>query len=539
MLNWDNYGILKEIIMWQILSEKDKKKYALLNALYRKYDPITIQSLSEVSHLSQRSVLNYLDELKVDLFPLSGEIFSSNEGMKLLLPDSIGMDYFQRKLLRESIGFQLLEYLFFQGEASCSELQEHFFLSSSSLERILKKIRKSLEPYHLKVSGSPLAVRGQEFFIRRFYTRYFFEAYSQDEWPFRNLDKENVHRLLKTHPPYCHEYSKFIKSQEILFQFAVSLTRAQKGHFHPVYPVSFFTEKKLPEIRQELRQSLTGFPLGALSLDTVLDELSFMKLQYTTEYYKERLQKDPAFQESTRELFRLIEETTDLFQLPPSKCWPFLIELYKLLQLHVKGKGLTVLPDYLFFRSRDFIIVTHHQLEYPFFYTYVTSYFKDILKSRGVNASEALLEELYYTLLCHSESLTNHLFKNFKSCKVLLYSHLSQNHAQAVRDVLIANFNSMIDVEIYTEAELTAKDLEKYQFDLLVSTTSVEIDIKNAVLYLHFHEKGYQISSIYKAISTVVDKKKADQMKRIKNHMDKKETLKEHPLTEATFTTHY
>ena len=53
--------------MWQILSEKDKKKYALLNALYRKYDPITIQSLSEVSHLSQRSVLNYLDELKVCL----------------------------------------------------------------------------------------------------------------------------------------------------------------------------------------------------------------------------------------------------------------------------------------------------------------------------------------------------------------------------------------------------------------------------------------------------------------------------------------
>jgi hypothetical protein len=36
-----------------------------------------------------------------------------------------------------------------------------------------------------------------------------------------------------------------------------------------------------------------------------------------------------------------------------------------------------------------------------------------------------------------------------------------------------------------------------------------------------------------------VDKKKADQMKRIKNYMDKKETLKEHPLTEATFTTQY
>lgn len=529
----------EENAVWLILSEKDKKKYAILDALYRKYDPVTIQKLSELSDLSQRSVLNYLEELKRDLLTLHGEILSSNEGIRLRIPNHIGMDHFQRKLLRDSTGFQILRLLFLKGTISLSDLQDQFFLSSSSLERLLKKIRTALEPYNIQLSGSPVTVRGQEFFIRRFYTRYFIEAYTYSEWPFENLNKDTLENLLSTYPPYCTEYSSFIKKKEILFQFAVALTRAQKGHPHPDYPVSFFTEKKLPEIRQELRQSLTGFPLGALSLDTVLDELSFMKLQYTTEYYKDRLQKDPGFQESTRELFRLIEETTDLFQLPPSKSWPFLIELYKLLQLHVKGKGLTVLPDYLLFRSRDFIIVTHHQLEYPFFYTYVTSYFKDILNSRGVNVSEALLEEFYYTLLCYSEDLTSHLFRNFKSCSVLLYSHLSQNHAQAVRDVLIANFNSMIDVEIYKESVLTKVELERYQFDLLVSTSSVEMDTKSEVLYLHFHEKGYQISSVYKAISTVVDKKKADQMKRIKNHMAKKETLKEHPLTEATFTTQY
>lgn len=522
MLHLDYYGVLKEINMWKILSEKDKKKYTLLNALYRKYDPITIQVLSEISHLSQRSVLNYLDELRLDLSPLSGEILSSNEGIKLLLPNHIGMDYFQRKLLRESIGFQLLEYLFFQGEATLTELQEHFYLSSSSLERILKKIRKALEPYHLKLSGSPLAVQGVEFFVRRFYNRYFSEAYHQGDWPFKNLDKEILQRLLRTFPPYCNEYKKFVRSQEILFQFAVSLTRAHKGHLHPPYPVSFFTEKKLPEIRQELYRNLSSFPLGTLSLDTVSDELSFLKLQYTTDYYKERLQKDPDFQENTRELFTMIEETKDVFLLPPPKYWPFLIELYKLIQLHSKGNGYRILPDYILFRSRDFIIVTHHQVEYPFFYTFVTSYFKDILNGRGVTISEDLLEELYYTLLIHCESLTTYLFKNFKSCKALLYSHLSQNHAKSVEDVLIANFNSMIEVEIYAESELTEEELKKHQFDLLVSTNSVEIDIKNEVLYLHFHEKGYQISSIYKAINTVVNKKKTDQMNRIKDYMDKR-----------------
>lgn len=529
----------EENAVWQILSEKDKKKYAILDALYRKYDPVTIQKLSELSDLSQRSVLNYLEELKRDLLTLHGEILSSNEGIRLRIPNHIGMDHFQRKLLRDSTGFQILRLLFLKGTISLSDLQDQFFLSSSSLERLLKKIRTALEPYNIQLSGSPVTVRGQEFFIRRFYTRYFIEAYTYSDWPFENLKKDTLENLLSTYPPYCTEYSSFIKKKEILFQFAVALTRAQKGHPHPDYPVSFFTEKKLPEIRQELRQSLTGFPLGTLALAHVLNELSFMKLQYTTEYYKERLFLDQIFQESTTELIALIEETIHLFQLPPPKHWPFFIELYKLLQLHVKGKGHTILPDYLLFRSRDFIIVTHHQLEYPFFYTYVTSYFKDILNRHGVTVSEGLLEEFYYTLLCYSEDLTSHLFRNFKSCRVLLYSHLSQNHARAVRDVLIANFNSMIDVEIYTEQVLTTEELERYQYDLLVSTSSVEIDIKSEVLYLHFHEKGYQISSIYKAISTVVDKKKADQMKRIKNYLDKKETLKEHPLTEATLTTQY
>lgn len=505
--------------MWQIISEKDKKKYALLDALYRKYDPITIQSLSACSGLSQRSVLNYLDELKLDLALLQGEILSSNEGIRMHLPSHIGLDHFKRKLIKESTGFQILEYLFFQGDVPFSHLEEKFFLSTSSLDRMLKRLRKALEPYHIGLSGSPVSITGQEFFVRRFYIRYFIEAYPSSDWPFENLQKETLQHLLHKFPPYCLEYKGFIKTQELLYQFAVSLTRTEKGFTHPKYPVSSFTEKKITALQEASLQKLQGEALGCLSLDAVSQELSLMKLQYTTDVYKERMHKDPDFQSSMRDLLALSTEISDLFKLTLPASWPSLIELYQLLRLYTKGQGQKIPTRHLLFQSRDFTTVKHHRVEYPFFYSYVIHSFRNLLTNRGLKATESILEELYYTFLSHSDNLTNQLFTNFRTCKVLLYSHLSFSHAKAVEEILIANFNRMIQVEIFQEAELNRNSLDKYSFDLLLTTETVEVDTAHEVLYLHFHENGYQVTSIYKAIRTVVEKKKENQTERIRRHM--------------------
>lgn len=491
--------------MWEMISTKDRKKYQLVDVLFRRQDPLTVHHLAEITDVSQRSVMNYLEELRMDLLLLQGKIITSKEGIALYLPPSIGIDTLQRKLFRESTAFKILETLFFRGKATADELEALYFLSPSTLDRLLRKLKKSLEPYQLSISGNPLTLHGEEPLVRRFFTQYFMEAYSCEEWPFPEISKKEITAALALFPPYCDEYKRFIKHRELLMELSVSILRTHGGFSVKSALRTPFMQDRLDMIRSTLKKELQKAPPFSLCNEALLTELSFLKLQYTASYYQERLLKEEPFRNSMQELLSFIEHTSRLFGLKKDTPWPLIIELYKVMESYAVAG---VLPKHLLFESRDYIQVSHIKLEFPFFYTYVAHTLKEMCEKRGLYCSQELIDEILYTFIIYSENLTYQLFMNFKTCRILLFSHLSRNHAAAVKDSLTTTFSKSIQVEVYQEAEFRLESLNRYDFDLLLSTTTLHLPPTVHALYLSFDPKGHHLESLKAALENVVDRKK-------------------------------
>lgn len=116
---------------------------------------------------------------------IKGTFDSNTVGIKLILPSNIGMDYFKRKLLRNSTAFQILEMMFFEKTLTIDEILNKQLISRSTLYRIIKKLNEEITKFGFDVTvDKQIKLVGPEILIRRFYERYFIEAYSTQEWPF-------------------------------------------------------------------------------------------------------------------------------------------------------------------------------------------------------------------------------------------------------------------------------------------------------------------------------------------------------------------
>lgn len=113
--------------MWTIVPKKDQRKYKLLKYLFLKGEPVILKTLSEETDTSIRSLKYYFDELRPYIENLGGCIESSNEGILLTLPSSIGPDYFLKHVMKSVSGFQVLEKLFFCETLTKKELEDSLF----------------------------------------------------------------------------------------------------------------------------------------------------------------------------------------------------------------------------------------------------------------------------------------------------------------------------------------------------------------------------------------------------------------------------
>lgn len=164
--------------MWNLVSLKEQCKIKIIEAFYETDEPITINTLSELTNASNRSIKNYLEELKEAMSEIGGEFVSSSEGVNFKIPINIGIDFFQKQLIRGSLGFKFLERIFFDESLTNNELVNDLYISQSTLNRTATIIDEEVKSYGLRLETSPYKITGDEQLIRNFYTTYFVEAYS-------------------------------------------------------------------------------------------------------------------------------------------------------------------------------------------------------------------------------------------------------------------------------------------------------------------------------------------------------------------------
>lgn len=111
------------------------------------------------------------------------------------------------------------------------ELEDQFYLSNSSLKRLLAKLRGALKVYGLNIKSNPFMIIGDERLIRNFYTQYFRESYSHTEWPFIGVNQELLEKTFERLLTYYGINKNHFEYSHLRFQFGVDMIRAYHGHF--------------------------------------------------------------------------------------------------------------------------------------------------------------------------------------------------------------------------------------------------------------------------------------------------------------------
>lgn len=495
--------------MWELIPLKEQSKIKMLQEFYKTNDPITINTLSEITQTSNRSVKNYLKELKESIKEIGGEFYSSTEGVNFKIPLHVGLDYFQKRLYRQSLGFTLLEKIFFKGPLTSEQLLKELYISQSTLNRLTKTINEALEPYGLQLGTSPYKIRGDEQVIRYFYTTYFVEAYFTNEWPFECLEKEIFDHLIPSSKDYYAYTSEGMNYTVFKFRIAVGVIRNMQGYSND----ELFLKNKTVAAAYEETFAMIEKKVNRLSIDSIDERNSYVRelvdlhLFQSNQSLHNRLQNDQAFKQHLGEIKQLIDFLTEHFELPSDNQENLSIEMDIALSFFAKNKKNVQPKMYLLYPPRDYSLVKLYQRKYASFYDIVHYQLSLLCKKRGFEPSDTTLEYLIYVLISKWENLTKHLFSRYNAAVVKVHSHLSLRHAHNIAESLMSDLPSSIEVSVLEEVAIDEKVLSKYNFDILITTETLRLEIQQPVIYMYKSRSSYQFEELHNLIKGIAKRK--------------------------------
>ncbi|WP_312650505.1 helix-turn-helix domain-containing protein [Proteiniclasticum sp.] len=496
-------------IMWELIQVKDQIKYKIIKNLFQAKKPVTIETLSIETSSSQRSIKNYLSELKSTVTSLGGSIETSNDGIQLHLPSNIGLDLFERQMFKNTPGLVLLELIFHNNHLCSTDLIDMLFLSSSTFNRLIRSLKEILSSYGLSIDPNPYRITGEEILIRRFYSSYFQEAYSSSEWPFEEISENNANKLLHVFLSSSDIGETFYEYSLFRMHFTVNFIRNKKGY--SVMDEQFpFHNIKVQHSRISSELKLIICNAGVDSEDTQLyaDQMAYWNIYYSPAFFKVYLSENPHYGRRISSIEKPINELADIFDLPAFDKTNILKDLDTYLELYCRNPNRIIAKDYILFKPRDYYLIEIFKCSYFFFYEEAEEKMKSICIERDLEPCDQLIESMMHILLTKWEDLTATLFKKFSICKVLVYSHLNYTHAENIVSSLHANTNRVMDIEIYKGSSISEKQLSKYSFDILVSSTTLSLDIPQKIQYLHYKIHGPFVQPLVLLIDEIVTENK-------------------------------
>lgn len=486
--------------MWTLIPTRERKLYTLIKTLYYADKPMTLQELSKAVESSKRSVSNYMDEIKMRVENSSGSLITLIDGYQLKLPDNINIDVFQHQVIQSSLTFQLLEKLFFNDVMTGPELEQELHISSSSLSRAMTQLKDSLSPYGLTIEAHPYCINGDEFLIRRFYTSYFLEAYGYNTWPFTTVEKSEIYKLVESLAKIDSIRFETVNVQKFILFTAVSVIRE---HFHHNIYQSALSEGRYEGESFKRMRSHVSHWLNSVDIPSDKKELyrriyTFYMFIYFRSYTKKHLSLSSA-DYSTFIISRL-EEVAHKFNLPVIDFRHIANKLDDMLYHYSRTDYAKALDSHLVFAPRDYSLLKLYASQYPRFFQKLMDVLEEIYKLKGIDSEKINTDELLYLIISRWNQLSLHLYKNYTTCHLLVYSPISYRHADNIAELLRVKLENACTISVYAEPNLTTDTLKKYTFDILVSTASLQLSIKQPIIALHNKFSGHHLQPLLSAV---------------------------------------
>lgn len=155
---------------------------------------------------------------------------NKNNGVRLYKPFNSSIDNINYLYLRHTLLFKTLEILMGTNVGSNSVLAEKLYIQNKKVKKVFKDLELYLNKYQLSLKRRPLRIAGNNMKILLMYHELYLNAYSDEEWPFEDINRELCIEFLSEVEKL--KGIKFYKEaiKEISFFIALYLKRKYRGY---------------------------------------------------------------------------------------------------------------------------------------------------------------------------------------------------------------------------------------------------------------------------------------------------------------------
>lgn len=257
----------------------------------------------------------------------------------------------------------------------------------------------------------------------------------------------------------------------------MDITRLSNGHFTNIKGKKFNTT-----LAKKLTDSLS---ISESKLKSCLDKLRDWDFYFSLPLLKNQLTRNPRLRDKAEEIQEIITDLTRLFDLPLVDHTNLKYEMAYISDFFFRFSHGIYGNLHVLFEPRDYFIVQIYKNEYPVFYTLIKHRLSEYCKKMSIDFNERILTDFLYVFFSHWDNLTLSMYYKTSSSKLLLFSHLSQRHAENTANELTSLLSRSVDISLYDGQSISKEELAHYTFDILITTTSLSLDIKQPIHYLH------------------------------------------------------
>ena len=456
--------------MRDLLSKKSHRQLELLELLFEHKRWFHRSELAELLNCTERAVKDDLSHVK-SAFP--DLIFhSSTNGIRIINTDDSDIEMVYHHFFKHSTHFSILEFIFFNEGCQAESICKEFYISSSSLYRIISQINKVIKrQFQFEISLTPVQIIGNERDIRYFFAQYFSEKYYFLEWPFENFSSEPLSQLLElvykeTSFPMNLSTHRMLKLLLVTNLYRIKFSHfleVEKNSFNNELLESFMQAEGIEDIvasfDSEYHISLNKEVMGQLFVSYFqkmffIDEEVFLSYAKTDSYVKK----------SYRLLGELVDQVSREYNLQIDNKDNLIWHLHNTAHLHRQELS----TEFILFDQKGNTIKNFQNI-FPRFVSEVKEGIEHYLEGLDMDCNSMKVNHLSYTFITHSKHLVLNLLQNQPKLKVLVMSNFDQYHAKSVAETLSYYCSNNFELEVWTELELSKESLEESPYDIIIS----------------------------------------------------------------------
>ena len=456
--------------MRDLLSKKSHRQLELLELLFENKRWFHISELAELLHCTERSVKDDLSQVRSSFPDL---IFhSSTNGIRIINTDDSDIEMVYHHFFKHSTHFSILEFIFFNEGCDTDSFCKEFYISSSSLYRIIRHINKIIKKqYCFEISLNPVRIIGNERDIRYFFAQYFSEKYYFLEWPFENFSSEPLSQLLELVYKETSFPMNLSTHRMLKLLLVTNLYRIKFGHFMEVEKDSF-NNQLLESFMQaeEIEDIVASFDSEYhISLNKeVISQLFvsyFQKMFFIDEeVFLNHAKTDSYVKKSYQLLGDLVDQVSREYNLQVDNKDNLIWHMHNTAHLHRQELS----TEFILFDQKGNTIKNFQNI-FPRFVSDVKKELSHYLETLEVCSSSMMVNHLSYTFITHTKHLVLNLLQNQPKLKVLVMSNFDQYHAKSVAETLSYYCSNNFELEVWTELELSKESLEESPYDIIIS----------------------------------------------------------------------